>query len=84
MKKIVNCELNFEETIWIKRSRKVKQLIGKMLTKNYEKRISVFEVLNSEWMKSSLSEETMGVEEEMMKNLSSFYVNCILFSLKTN
>lgn len=49
--KILKQPINLETSAWGQRSKEVKELLRKMLEKNFEKRVTVSEVLADPWMR---------------------------------
>lgn len=48
--KILNEPLHFANPVWKTRSSEAKSLIARMLEKNFEKRVSIGEILNDPWI----------------------------------
>ena len=72
--------LNNVGSIWKGRSPLVKNLIEKMLSKNFEERISAADALSSPWFsgKASVVQDSKDIRTMMVKNLENFHVNFIL------
>lgn len=79
IEKILKQPINLETSAWEGRSKEVKQLLRKMLEKNFEKRVTVSEVLADPWMRrhkqKKTSREAIG---ECLQNMIRFTVGLMV------
>lgn len=62
IKEITNCKIEFKGEAWKKISSEARDLVSKLLEKDYTKRYSAIQVLNHPWIKSEEVEQTNQIE----------------------
>ena len=66
-RKILDCDYTFRHKIWNKVSNEAKNLVGKLLEKNPEKRLSAKEALNDDWFKKF---EKVIIDKSCLNNIN--------------